>query len=381
MKLTFILDVVFACVAIVAVGQAQPMLKFECGHVSVVGLPLRNGASTKVISHDQWNTILSVYTLEAYQRNIDQPVAGKYEWNDDTIFFRPTYSFAPGKTYYAVFNPKVFLINAGSKNKSTMEKSELSFTIPKDTFPLTTIESIYPESESLPANLLRMYIYFSSPMMPGGAYEHISLLRENGTRVERAFLNVDQELWDRKRKRFTLLFDPGRIKRDLKSNLDLGLPLQEGAKYHLVIDSAWRDVHGNSLAKSFSKTFSVSEPERSKISHMQWKVIPPIAGSLGEVVMSFDRPMDHALALKYITIKNSSGVVAGSTQIINDTVWKFTPHLPWMKGEHLLTVSPLLEDVAGNNLNNAFDLDLAKESRVNSVEPVELQLTIRGIDH
>ena len=218
-------------------------------------------------------------------------------------------------------------------------------------------------------------------MMPGEAHEHISLTMEDGTKVEKAFLVVDQELWDAERKRFTLLFDPGRIKRDLKSNLDLGLPLQEGAKYHLVIDSAWRDVHGNSLAKNFSKTFSVSAPERSKISHLQWKLISPIPGSLGEVVMSFDRPMDHALALKYITIKNSSGVVAGSAQVINDNVWKFTPHHPWMQGEHVLTVSRLLEDVAGNNLNNAFDLDLVKEIRDNSVEPVELQITIRGIDH
>ena len=160
MKLALILCVVFACVTIVAVGQTQPVLKFEYGHIRVVGFPLRNGASVNVISHDQWNTILSVYTHEAYQRNIDQPVAGKYEWNGDTIFFRPTYSFAPGETYQAVFNPKAFFKNDELKTISLWEKSELSFTIPADVHPLTAVESIYPESATLPENLLRMYIYF-----------------------------------------------------------------------------------------------------------------------------------------------------------------------------------------------------------------------------
>lgn len=375
----FILWVVFACVTFVAAGQTQPLLKFENGAISVIGLP--SATSTTIISDDQWNSILSVYTHEAYLKNIDQPVAGKCEWNGDMILFQPAFPFAPGETYHAVFMPKSFSQNAGIKNESLCDKAELSFSIPGDVSPVTTVESIYPESASLPENLLRMYIYFSAPMMPGEAYDHIILRRGDGTTVEKAFLVVDQELWDSERKRLTLLFDPGRIKRDLKSNIDLGTPLREGEKYQLVIDSAWRDVYGKALAKSVTRTFSVTSAERTKVSPRRWKVVTPMTGSLGDLVISFDRPMDHALALKHIAIRSQSGVVTGDVQTVSDSVWKFAPYHPWVKGAYVIEISPLLEDVAGNNLNNVFDLDLSKERRVNSLEPIVLPFTIRLLDH
>ena len=373
--------VVFACTTFVAVGQTQPVLNFENGAIYVTGLSSTNATPASIIANDQWNKHLAVYTHEAYLRNIDQPVAGKYEWSGDSICFLPSFPFAAGETYHAVLSPGIFSKTDGLASTSLWDKSELSFSIPTDTYPQTTIESIYPESESLPENLLRMYIYFSSPMMPGEAYEHVSLRKEDGTSVEKAFLVVDQELWDSERKRLTLLFDPGRIKRDLRSNIDLGTPLQEGERYHLMIDSTWRDVHGNALEKSITKTFFVTVADRTKVSPQHWKVVSPIAGSLDDVVISFDRPMDHALALKYISIKGLSGVVSGHAQTVGDAVWKFTPDDPWLKGEYVIEISPLLEDVAGNNLNNVFDLDLSKETRVNSAEAVALPLTIGLFDH
>jgi hypothetical protein len=363
---------------IVAMGQAQPTLKFEHGVVKIVYLPSISSASIPTIADYQWNEVLSVYTHDAYVTNIDQPIAGTYAWNGDTLLFKPAYPYAPGETYHAIFMRKAFLKTTAVKNQSPGDKSELSFSVPADIHPLTTVESIYPQSASLPENLLRMYIYFSAPMMPGEAYEHINLIRENGTRVEKAFLVIDQELWDTARKRFTLLFDPGRIKRHLKSNIDLGTPLHEGEIYHLVIDSAWRDVNGNALAKSITKTFSVTQAERTKVSTGDWNVIVPMAGSLSDVVISFDRPMNRAMALKHITIKSPSGVVTGRAQTVDDTFWKFTPDHPWTEGEYVFAISPLLEDVSGNNLNNVFDLDVSKESRVNSVEPVQLSFTIRA---
>jgi hypothetical protein len=379
MKLTFGTWVLLVCATLSAIGQTQFILKFEKGVVHVVGVAPRSAAVDTTISDDQWNAILSVYTHEAYLKKIDQPVAGTYSWNDDTLVFKPAYAFASGETYHAVFEPKKLLISAGIQAESSSDKLELSYSIPMETFPTTTIESIYPASANLPENLLRVYIYFSAPMMPGEAYHHISLMRENETTVEKAFLLVDQELWDIERKRFTLFFDPGRIKRDLKSNIELGTPLQEGGNYLLVIDSAWRDAYGNAIEKSIKKKLSIKRAERTKVSPSLWKVIPPEAGTLAHVVILFDRPMDHALALKHITIKNVSGLVTGQAQTVDDTAWKFTPDHPWVEGKHIIMISPLLEDVAGNNLNNAFDLELLKESRVNSVEPVELPFMIKSL--
>ncbi len=380
MKTLLSLCVVLMCAINVAISQRQPILNYQHGVVEIDGLPLSDSFSAAQISNDEWYSIFSVYTNEAYQKNIDQPISGKYEWKGDEVFFTPAYAFAAGETYHAVFRPTVFFARIEIKCELPCEKSEMAFSVPGVIHPNSTIEFIFPESAVLPQNLLRMHIYFSAPMMPGNAYNNIKLIREDGTQVERAFLVVDQELWDADRKRFTLLFDPGRIKRNLKSNIDLGMALEKGEKYTLVIDSAWRDLNGNALSKSFSKTFFVSPAVRSKVSIENWKVEAPRAGSLGNIVISFDRPMDHVLAITQLNVRNSLGVVSGSAEIINDSIWHFTPDHPWEKREYVIVASPILEDVAGNNLMNAFDLDLSKERRVNSMDVVEIPLDISGVD-
>ena len=225
------------------------------------------GLGSTSIRDDQWEEILSVYTHEAFVKQVNQPIAGTYTRLGDSISFKPNFNFAAGETYHAVFAHQAF------------NKLELSFTIDKEKFTPTFIEAVHPQAEILPENMLRMYISFSAPMMPGEAYNHITLLTENGTPVEKAFLIIDQELWDAERKRFTLLFDPGRVKRGIKSNLDLGTPLHAGKKYTLVIDSAWRDAHGNFLTSSHKKTFTVTQSERTKLSIDNWKIATPPAGS------------------------------------------------------------------------------------------------------
>lgn len=380
MKILLSACVVLMCGTNVAVSQGQPIIQVQNGIVEIDGLPLSDSFSTSRLSNDEWHSIVSVFTKDAFIKKVDQPIAGRYEWKGAKIFFKPAYDFAQGETYHVVFRPAKFFMHVGIERDFSWKEFATSFSVPAVVHRSTTIESIFPESATLPENLLRMHIYFSAPMMPGNAYEHITLLGEDGTKVEKAFLVVDQELWNADRRRFTLLFDPGRIKRELKSNLDLGMALAEGGKYTLVIDSAWRDIHGNALFKPVSKTFFVSSAVRSKVSPKNWKIETPLAGSLENIIISFDRPMDHALAIKHITVRNALGEVKGSVKILNDSIWKFRPDDPWIKGEYVLMVSPLLEDVAGNNLNNSFDLDLSKESRVKSDEVIELPLTIRGVE-
>jgi hypothetical protein len=70
------------------------------------------------------------------------------------------------------------------------------------------------------------------------------------------------------------------------------------------------------------------------------------------------------------------GNVEGMANMVGDTIWKFAPAHPWIAGEYTIAISPLLEDVSGNNLNNPFDLDLSKERRTHSTDRVKLPLTI-----
>jgi hypothetical protein len=52
-----------------------------------------------------------------------------------------------------------------------------------------------------------------------------------------------KKLWDNEQMRLTVLFDPGRIKRGLVSQEELGMATQAGRKYRLVIDQDWPDAN------------------------------------------------------------------------------------------------------------------------------------------
>ena len=73
------------------------------------------------------------------------------------------------------------------------------------------------------------------------------LLDAAAKEVDLPFLELEQELWDSSGKRFTLFFDPGRIKRGLKPREEVGPALEEGKSYTFVVDRAWHDAQGDSL--------------------------------------------------------------------------------------------------------------------------------------
>jgi hypothetical protein len=101
--------------------------------------------------------------------------------------------------------------------------------------PLATVAAVYPGASILPANRLRIYIQFSAPMGHGGA-EHVRILDEQGRALDDPFLPLDTELWSPDRTRITLLFDPGRVKRGILPNVQMGRPLKPGRRYTLIVD-------------------------------------------------------------------------------------------------------------------------------------------------
>jgi hypothetical protein len=71
--------------------------------------------------------------------------------------------------------------------------------------------------------------------------------------------------------------------------------------------------------------------------------------------------------------------VRGTITFADSHLWIFKPDLPWKEDEYYVSVNPQLEDVAGNNFNNAFDIDLSKETRRNSAEPVKRSFFIGSL--
>ena len=294
----------------------------------------------EAVPDNGWQSVFAVYAGSG-----DVPaMLGTYSWQAGELTFRPRYPIAQGVLYRAV-------LYAGSS--AAIEKT---FSAP----PLaphaaTEITHVYPSADTLPENILKLYIEFDGPMSRGFAWQHIRLLEADGSLVDLPFLEVDQELWDPGFRRMTVLFDPGRIKRGLVPNRDAGSPIEAGKQYTLVIDKSWPDANGNPLAKEIRKTFRVGPPERTGIDLKRWRIE---AGKT--LAVTFPNPLDFALLSHAILVVGPGGnLVEGTAKIDRDeTRWSFAPAASWKPGDYKLAIDMALEDVAGNRIGRAFDVDV-----------------------
>jgi hypothetical protein len=227
------------------------------------------------------------------------------------------------------------------------------------------VEGVYPSAERLPANLLRLYVVFSTPMTVGESRTRLRLEDDRGRTVERAFLALDEELWDPSGRRLTVLFDPGRIKRGLRANIEMGPPLVEGCRYRLIVDAGWRDASGRAISAPFVRTFEADAPRRDRPDPGTWSIRPPRAGTRTPLVVRFAEPLDRALLFTSMAVDDPLGnQVHGSIDVSDEeTEWWFTPDNPWAAGSHRLRVSPDLEDPAGNSVARVFDAQLSMTKR------------------
>src|SRR5271155_3293264 len=143
--------------------------------------------------------------------------------------------------------------------------------------------SFEPKAETIPANTLRMYFTFDHPARGLVHQSEVTLVGPDGSEIKDAFMNFGQELWSPDGKRLTVLFDPGKVKRDVEAKGEAISPLEQGKSYQIRLNDY---VH----------SFRVSPPVREKLDPNQWKVIGPSEGSR-ELEIKFDRVMDAALLL------------------------------------------------------------------------------------
>jgi hypothetical protein len=288
-----------------------------------------------------WQSVLSVYAGSGADL---PPLAGAYSIEAGELVFHPRFPLAPGLHVRAVFHPP------------GEDATESSFDIPKPALsPAAYVAHVYPSGNTLPANALKLYVYFSASMSRGNSWTHIRLLREDGSTVSAPFLELDQELWDRENRRFTILFDPGRIKRGLASLEEAGPALEAGHSYTLVISRDWLDGRGVPLVEEYRKTFLVTPDDRTPPDPAKWRVKTPRAGTSDPLVIHFPEPLDYALLQHEIELAPAvqGTIVVGE----NETEWRFTPKSPWARGDYKIVIHTDLEDLAGNHILRAFDVD------------------------
>lgn len=301
-----------------------------------------------------WRALLRVSVSGAS----DTPVLGKYSVNDSAVVFAPQYSFDAGRLYDVS-------VHARSVS-GTRADSVVQFTVALPSgnqTAKTSVVRILPSSTVLPENLLRLYIEFSGPMSRTGGLEFMKLLDDKGREVKAAFLPLDADFWDHTHTRYTAFLDPGRVKRGILPNEQMGRALIAGRKYSIVIDSAWRDEHGLPLVASYKREFTVTPPEERRVDYTQWKFNAPKAGSRDTLVVTFERPLDHGLLKRALGVQAITGAqILGIAEIARDeTEWRFVPDKAWQSGDHNLVIFAMLEDAAGNRVDGAFEVDMLKE--------------------
>jgi hypothetical protein len=261
--------------------------------------------------------------------------------------------------YRVEFDGRALEALAGIESGAATSRLTHRFAIPTVTpRPTTHVVAVHPSVDRVPSNMLRWYVEFSSAMGPGAMHEHVRLLDETGRPVEGAFLRVDEELWDHGRKRLTLLFDPGRVKRGVRANLEMGAPLVAGHRYRLVIDAAWRDAAGAPLASGFDKEFDAVAADERSPDPARWRLAVPRAGTVEPLRVAFGEAVDHALARRMLSIERGASRIEGRVDLTaGDTMWTFVPAAAWKSGVYVLRVDAALEDLAGNSVARVFDAD------------------------
>jgi hypothetical protein len=264
------------------------------------------------------------------------------------IVFSPLIPFTRGLTYEISVNGKL----GGT------------FHVPKRTTETPpSVLALYPTADTVPENLLKIYIHFSHPMREWLSRKYVHLLNGNDT-IRAAFLDLTPELWNEERTILTLWLDPGRIKRDLKPNLQLGAPLEASSRYHIVISPQWQNQQLTPLSSGWVKTFTTSRRDSLSPTPDNWVIATPEPGTRNAMTITFGEALDHELLLETLAVHDQKGMqLNGKWQTgIRETSVTFTPTSKWTPGIYTIKVLTKLEDLAGNNLNRPFERNMNEKT-------------------
>jgi hypothetical protein len=283
------------------------------------------------------------------------PMLGNYSVVDTGLRFTPQFALDPGRPYSVRFDPsRIPGFDAGAAPVVAT-----TVTVPAiHVVPSTTVARIYPSGDTVPENLLRIYVEFSGPMGPPSGIPHMKLLGSDGREIEGAFLPLDYEFWDPAHTRFTAFLDPGRVTSGILPNKQMGRALDAGRTVTLVISSEWLDQYGLPLKNEYRRILKVGPPAKAPLDPRTWRIEPAPAGSRKALVVTFPKPLDHGLLMRALGVTRDGEPVAGDITIdASETRWIFTPREPWRSGRYDVLALDTLEDAAGNQIGRAFEVD------------------------
>lgn len=304
----------------------------------------------------------------------DVAISGRYAISDGRIEFTPSFPFDRGRTYTL----ELFTDRLQSKREPRVITRTLSLPGEAQT-PVTRVLSVDPTTDTWPANILRVYIHFSNAMSSESGVGKITLREAGGPEIAGAFVPLEAEFFNPDHTRYTLFFDPGRVKRGNLPNRQSGRALVPGKQYVIEIAAAWHDALMRPLAAPFRREFRAGPAIEEPLRIEDWQLSEIFAGGTEPLAVTFPWAIDRGLAVRAFAIISPDGhVVEGQSQLEDgDRRWIFVPTLPWAPGNHQLLTLPVLEDVSGNQINRAFETALNKETTDPPLDPRPLTFLAR----
>lgn len=289
------------------------------------------------------------------RKSIENQVAilGEFSKEGDLIVFQPLVPFTRGLDY------QIFI----------RDKNEATFSIPQtEASDAPELVQFFPSADTLPENLLKVFLHFSHPMREGQSGKFVTLVKNGSDTIQGAFLDLQPELWNENRTILTLWLDPGRIKRNLQPNKKLGAPLQKHASYQIIVSPEWQGSNGGKLKSAFKKSFITTSRDSIPPAPASWKLTLPKKDTKQPIKVYFQESLDHSLLTETLSITNEKGQSLSGKWLIGaeEKSAQFSPGEPWKHENYILKVETRLEDLAGNNVNRPFDRDVSKGNKPTS---------------
>ena len=321
-----------------------------CVEVAGLSRAQLRAVRSAALTDAQWSALFRVAVSDSAPGML-----GTYAVTDSALRFTPQFALDAGRPYVVRFDPAHL---PGARTGPT-PPVVATVSVPATHFASsTTVARVYPSGDTVPENVLRMYIEFSGPMGRPSGIPYLKLLGADGQEIEGAFLPLDYEFWDPAHTRFTAFLDPGRVKSGILPNKQMGRALDTGRTVTLVINREWRDEHGLPLKDDYRRTFHVTAPLEQPLDPKSWRIEEPAEGSRNALVVNFPKPLDRGLLMRALGVTRGESALGGDVTVEDaETRWMFTPREPWRAGQHQLLALDILEDVAGNQIGRAFEVD------------------------
>ena len=208
---------------------------------------------------------------------------------------------------------------------------------------------MYPASQSVPVNLLRLHIDFGGQVRLTGWPDGIRLFGDDKIDITDALFQGPGGIWSHDGDVLTVLFHPGVVKTGVGLGAKSAPGLEIGRRYRLEIDlSAFGAGEG-----AVSKKFTVSDAERSPIDPESWRLRFTEHGGLHLVT---GRLIDLMSFQANVGILTSDGTPIAYRIARNvEDGFLLEPLAGWPDGPITIVVDDHLEDVCGNRPFEPFE--------------------------